>query len=215
MQQCGVLYWGTCFPGDAWASLGVGRCCNGELGTRVRGVPSGPGHPWELVDAAMGRCYIGVHGVPGFLGMPGHPWEPVGALLGSWVPGAWGLPVCPGPIAALTPSPSDPSQSDPSTKDFWLNMAALTGHLQKQAEQSPAASYYNVALLKYQVGPARGESWDPWDTHPAPGDGRVSVPPQTLRDPHPPQVLAAGSRLSTAAAVCALGLLAGCDAGQR
>ncbi|NXG77982.1 FCHO1 protein, partial [Baryphthengus martii] len=45
---------------------------------------------------------------------------------------------------------SDPSQSDPSTKDFWLNMAALTGHLQKQAEQSPAASYYNVALLKYQ-----------------------------------------------------------------
>ncbi|PKK17888.1 FCH domain only 1 [Columba livia] len=47
---------------------------------------------------------------------------------------------------------SDPSQSDPSTKDFWLNMAALTGHLQKQAEQSPAASYYNVALLKYQEG---------------------------------------------------------------
>ncbi|NXT88760.1 FCHO1 protein, partial [Anhinga rufa] len=45
---------------------------------------------------------------------------------------------------------SDPSQSDPSTKDFWLNMAALTGHLQKQAEQNPAASYYNVALLKYQ-----------------------------------------------------------------
>ncbi|NXI44570.1 FCHO2 protein, partial [Galbula dea] len=52
---------------------------------------------------------------------------------------------------------SDPSQSDPSTKDFWLNMAALTGHLQKQAEQSPAASYYNVALLKYQfsrLGPS-------------------------------------------------------------
>ncbi|XP_043391920.1 F-BAR domain only protein 1 isoform X1 [Chelonia mydas] len=46
---------------------------------------------------------------------------------------------------------SDPSQSDPSTKDFWLNMPALTGHLQKQAEQAPAASYYNVALLKYQL----------------------------------------------------------------
>ncbi|KAM8795032.1 F-BAR domain only protein 1 [Eudromia elegans] len=45
---------------------------------------------------------------------------------------------------------SDPSQSDPSTKDFWLNMAALTGNLQRQAEQSPVASYYNVALLKYQ-----------------------------------------------------------------
>ncbi|XP_019379345.1 PREDICTED: F-BAR domain only protein 1-like [Gavialis gangeticus] len=52
---------------------------------------------------------------------------------------------------------SDPSQSDPSTKDFWLNMAALTGHLQRQAEQAPAASYYNVALLKYQfsrLGPS-------------------------------------------------------------
>ncbi|XP_048686887.2 F-BAR domain only protein 1 isoform X1 [Caretta caretta] len=52
---------------------------------------------------------------------------------------------------------SDPSQSDPSTKDFWLNMPALTGHLQKQAEQAPAASYYNVALLKYQfskLGPS-------------------------------------------------------------
>ncbi|KAM6294803.1 LOW QUALITY PROTEIN: F-BAR domain only protein 1 [Aegotheles albertisi] len=45
---------------------------------------------------------------------------------------------------------SDPSQSDPRTRDFWLNMAALTGHLHRQAEQSPAASYYNVALLKYQ-----------------------------------------------------------------
>ncbi|XP_025052343.1 F-BAR domain only protein 1 [Alligator sinensis] len=52
---------------------------------------------------------------------------------------------------------SDPSQSDPSTKDFWLNMAALTGHLQRQAEQAPTASYYNVALLKYQfsrLGPS-------------------------------------------------------------
>ncbi|NWH92787.1 FCHO1 protein, partial [Aegithalos caudatus] len=56
---------------------------------------------------------------------------------------------------------SDPSQSDPSTKDFWLNMAALTAHLQKQAEQSPAASYYNVALLKYQVSPRGLGSWNP------------------------------------------------------
>ncbi|XP_075758865.1 F-BAR domain only protein 1 isoform X1 [Pelodiscus sinensis] len=58
------------------------------------------------------------------------------------------------PIEQFQPSPellySDPSQSDPSAKDFWLNMAALTGHLQKQAELAPAASYYNVALLKYQ-----------------------------------------------------------------
>lgn len=65
------------------------------------------------------------------------------------------------PIEQFLPSAellySDPSQSDPSTKDFWLNMPALTGHLQKQAEQAPAASYYNVALLKYQfskLGPS-------------------------------------------------------------
>ncbi|XP_037848105.2 F-BAR domain only protein 1 isoform X1 [Chlorocebus sabaeus] len=45
---------------------------------------------------------------------------------------------------------SDPSQSDPETKDFWLNMAALTEALQHQAEQNPTASYYNVVLLRYQ-----------------------------------------------------------------
>uniref|UniRef100_A0A8C8SKY4 FCH and mu domain containing endocytic adaptor 1 n=1 Tax=Pelusios castaneus TaxID=367368 RepID=A0A8C8SKY4_9SAUR len=58
------------------------------------------------------------------------------------------------PIERFLPSTellySDLSQSDPCTKDFWLNMPALTGHLQKQAELAPAASYYNVALLKYQ-----------------------------------------------------------------
>jgi hypothetical protein len=31
-------------------------------------------------------------------------------------------------------------------------MAALTEALQRQAEQNPAASYYNVVLLRYQVG---------------------------------------------------------------
>ncbi|XP_075393939.1 F-BAR domain only protein 1 isoform X6 [Tenrec ecaudatus] len=45
---------------------------------------------------------------------------------------------------------SDPSQSDPEAKDFWLNMTALTEVLQRQAEQNPAASYYNVVLLRYQ-----------------------------------------------------------------
>ncbi|KAM6396004.1 LOW QUALITY PROTEIN: F-BAR domain only protein 1 [Rhynochetos jubatus] len=73
---------------------------------------------------------------------------------------------------------SDPSQSDPSTRDFWLNMAALTGHLQKQAEQSPAASYYNVALLKYQfsrLGPGAAplRLCVRWDC--LPGTTRVSV----------------------------------------
>uniref|UniRef100_A0A669Q3Y1 FCH and mu domain containing endocytic adaptor 1 n=1 Tax=Phasianus colchicus TaxID=9054 RepID=A0A669Q3Y1_PHACC len=73
---------------------------------------------------------------------------------------------------------SDPSQSDPSTRDFWLNMAALTGQLQKQAEQSPSASYYNVALLKYQFS-RLGPSSAPlrlcvrWDC--TPGATRVSV----------------------------------------
>uniref|UniRef100_A0A672LS25 FCH and mu domain containing endocytic adaptor 1 n=1 Tax=Sinocyclocheilus grahami TaxID=75366 RepID=A0A672LS25_SINGR len=46
---------------------------------------------------------------------------------------------------------SDPTQSDPDTKDFWFNMPALTLHLQREAELNPQASYYNVALLKYQV----------------------------------------------------------------
>ncbi|XP_062410449.1 F-BAR domain only protein 2 isoform X3 [Sardina pilchardus] len=46
---------------------------------------------------------------------------------------------------------SDASQSDPDTKDFWLNMQALTAYLRKTAEQNPSASYYNVDILKYQV----------------------------------------------------------------
>ncbi|TRY96223.1 hypothetical protein DNTS_013743 [Danionella cerebrum] len=46
---------------------------------------------------------------------------------------------------------SDSSQSDTNTKDFWLNMPALTSYLKKSSEQNPAASYYNVDILKYQV----------------------------------------------------------------
>ncbi|XP_059196484.1 f-BAR domain only protein 1 [Centropristis striata] len=46
---------------------------------------------------------------------------------------------------------SDPSQSDPDTRDFWFNMQALQLFLQREAELNPQASYYNVALLKYQV----------------------------------------------------------------
>nr|XP_015826415.2 F-BAR domain only protein 1 isoform X1 [Nothobranchius furzeri] len=46
---------------------------------------------------------------------------------------------------------SDPSQSDPDTRDFWFNMQALQLYLQKEAELNPQASYYNVGLLKYQV----------------------------------------------------------------
>lgn len=46
---------------------------------------------------------------------------------------------------------SDPSQSDPDSRDFWFNMQALQLYLQKEAELNPQASYYNVAVLKYQV----------------------------------------------------------------
>ncbi|KAA0717174.1 F-BAR domain only protein 2 [Triplophysa tibetana] len=46
---------------------------------------------------------------------------------------------------------SDSSQSDTNTKDFWLNMPVLTAYLRKSSEQNPAASYYNVEVLKYQV----------------------------------------------------------------
>uniref|UniRef100_A0A8D2AUW3 F-BAR domain only protein 2 n=1 Tax=Sciurus vulgaris TaxID=55149 RepID=A0A8D2AUW3_SCIVU len=46
---------------------------------------------------------------------------------------------------------SDPSQCDSNTKDFWMNMQAVTIYLKKLSEQNPAASYYNVDVLKYQV----------------------------------------------------------------
>ncbi|KAJ8418977.1 hypothetical protein AAFF_G00004760 [Aldrovandia affinis] len=46
---------------------------------------------------------------------------------------------------------SDPSQSDPDSRDFWFNMQALSTHLQREAELNPQASYYNVGILKYQV----------------------------------------------------------------
>ncbi|XP_051907124.1 F-BAR domain only protein 2 isoform X3 [Hippocampus zosterae] len=46
---------------------------------------------------------------------------------------------------------SDPSRGDSECKDFWFNMQALTAYLRKASEQNPAASYYNVDVLKYQV----------------------------------------------------------------
>ncbi|XP_064903356.1 F-BAR domain only protein 2 isoform X1 [Columba livia] len=46
---------------------------------------------------------------------------------------------------------SDQSQSDSSSKDFWMNMQAITVYLKKLSEQNPSASYYNVDVLKYQV----------------------------------------------------------------
>ncbi|XP_035269199.1 F-BAR domain only protein 1 isoform X2 [Anguilla anguilla] len=46
---------------------------------------------------------------------------------------------------------SDPSQSDPGSRDYWFNMQALTALLQREAQLNPQASYYNVTVLKYQV----------------------------------------------------------------
>ncbi|XP_061787535.2 SH3-containing GRB2-like protein 3-interacting protein 1 [Nerophis lumbriciformis] len=37
------------------------------------------------------------------------------------------------------------------TKEFWVNMPNLMGHLKKVAEQKPQATYYNVDMIKYQV----------------------------------------------------------------
>ncbi|OXB60202.1 hypothetical protein ASZ78_008165, partial [Callipepla squamata] len=45
----------------------------------------------------------------------------------------------------------DQSQSDSTTRDFWMNMQAITVYLKKLSEQNPSASYYNVDVLKYQV----------------------------------------------------------------
>ncbi|XP_030919139.1 F-BAR domain only protein 1 [Geospiza fortis] len=73
-------------------------------------------------------------------------------------------------LLPLSPhAPSDPSQSDPSTKDFWLNMAALTGHLQKQAEQSPAAPSYTNLEEKRLL-------WKLLDIPGAPGQGGEAGP---------------------------------------
>uniref|UniRef100_A0A0D9RSP9 F-BAR domain only protein 2 n=1 Tax=Chlorocebus sabaeus TaxID=60711 RepID=A0A0D9RSP9_CHLSB len=55
------------------------------------------------------------------------------------------------PNAQLVFRCSDPSQCDSNTKDFWMNMQAVTVYLKKLSEQNPAASYYNIDVLKYQV----------------------------------------------------------------
>lgn len=46
---------------------------------------------------------------------------------------------------------SDTTQSNPNSKEFWVNMPNLMAHLKKVAEQKPQATYYNVDMLKYQV----------------------------------------------------------------
>ncbi|XP_063219184.1 F-BAR domain only protein 2-like isoform X2 [Bacillus rossius redtenbacheri] len=50
----------------------------------------------------------------------------------------------------------DASQSSSNSCVFEFNMTALTTHLRWQAEKNPAASYYNVEVLKYKVKPKKG-----------------------------------------------------------
>ncbi|XP_031430880.1 SH3-containing GRB2-like protein 3-interacting protein 1 isoform X3 [Clupea harengus] len=45
----------------------------------------------------------------------------------------------------------DTAQSNPTSKEFWVNMPNLMTHLKKVSEQKPQATYYNVDMLKYQV----------------------------------------------------------------
>ncbi|XP_028855700.1 SH3-containing GRB2-like protein 3-interacting protein 1 isoform X4 [Denticeps clupeoides] len=45
----------------------------------------------------------------------------------------------------------DTTQTNPNSKEFWVNMPNLMTHLKKVAEQKPQATYYNVDMLKYQV----------------------------------------------------------------
>ncbi|XP_055729771.1 F-BAR domain only protein 2-like isoform X10 [Salvelinus fontinalis] len=87
---------------------------------------------------------------------------------------------------------SDPSQSDAHTKDFWFNMQALTSYLRKASEQNPAASYYNVDILKYQVS-SKGIASTPlnlavyWKCDPATTDLRLDYHynPESMLCPGP------------------------------
>lgn len=54
---------------------------------------------------------------------------------------------------------SDTTQSKPNSKEFWVNMPNLMTHLKKVAEQKPQATYYNVDMLKYQVGSHLTGQW--------------------------------------------------------
>ncbi|OPJ76955.1 SH3-containing GRB2-like protein 3-interacting protein 1 isoform C [Patagioenas fasciata monilis] len=72
----------------------------------------------------------------------------------------------------------DNTQSDATTKEFWVNMPNLMTHLKKVSEQKPQATYYNVDMLKYQVS-AQGIQSTPlnlavsWRCDPASTDLRI------------------------------------------
>uniref|UniRef100_W5KTK9 SH3-containing GRB2-like protein 3-interacting protein 1 n=1 Tax=Astyanax mexicanus TaxID=7994 RepID=W5KTK9_ASTMX len=72
----------------------------------------------------------------------------------------------------------DTTQSNPNSKEFWVNMTNLMAHLKKVAEQKPQATYYNVDMLKYQVS-AQGPQSTPlnlavnWRCEPTSTDLRI------------------------------------------
>ena len=59
------------------------------------------------------------------------------------------------------PNSDTTTQAKANAKDFWVNMPNLISHLKKVAEQKPQATYYNVDMLKYQVGLAFGSTYIP------------------------------------------------------
>ena len=50
----------------------------------------------------------------------------------------------------------DVTQATADSTLFEFNMSALTALLRRQAEQNPAASYFNVDILKYQIKTKEG-----------------------------------------------------------
>ncbi|NXH10491.1 SGIP1 protein, partial [Bucco capensis] len=84
----------------------------------------------------------------------------------------------------------DTTQSDSTTKEFWVNMPNLMTHLKKVSEQKPQATYYNVDMLKYQVS-AQGIQSTPlnlavsWRCDPASTDLRIDYKynPEAMTSP--------------------------------
>lgn len=51
----------------------------------------------------------------------------------------------------------DTSYQEQDTNLYTFNMAALMDHLKHQGEQNKSASYFNIDILKYQVGCSHSE----------------------------------------------------------
>jgi hypothetical protein len=73
----------------------------------------------------------------------------------------------------------DVTQATADSTLFEFNMSALTALLRRQAEQNPAASYFNVDILKYQIKVKEGAGSCPfqivayWKCNPSHTDLKV------------------------------------------